>query len=212
MINERLVVGMLATNCYVVGCPRTRQGMVIDPGGDAEIIGDRVEELGLTLAWIVDTHGHGDHIEAQRALKERFPEAQIAIHPDDADCLADPQRNLSVMLGVPYTSPPADRLLNDGDDLTVGALTFKVLHTPGHTRGGVSLFCQPDDGDPVVFCGDTLFDGSIGRTDFPGGSMSTLLASIRERLFTLPPRTVCYTGHGEPTTIEREMRDNPFLT
>jgi len=214
MIVECLPVGMLAANCYLVGSGESRECAIVDPGGDAERIIERVEALSWEPAWIIDTHAHVDHIAAQAAVKERYPEARIAIHEADAAALLDERLNLSIALGVPVTSPPAERLLHDADEVEVGALRLAVIHVPGHTPGGVALYGgkeQTDGEPPVVLCGDTLFAGGVGRTDLPGGDMDLLMRSIRARLLTLPPETLCYTGHGEPTTIERERESNPFL-
>lgn len=214
MIIETLAVGMLETNCHIFGCPETLACAIVDPGGDAERIIARVEELSLTPVWIIDTHGHGDHIAAQAGLKERYPNARIAIHEADAPALADARLNLSFALGVIITSPPADRILHDGDEIEVGKLRLKVFHVPGHSPGGIALYANAEtsgEGHPVAFCGDALFAGSIGRADLPGGNMTELINSIRERLLTLPPETVCYTGHGPETTIGQEKESNPFL-
>jgi len=215
MIVESLLVGPLQTNAYVLGCEETRDCAVIDPGGDPREIVSCVRGLRLRPVWILDTHGHGDHIGAQRAVKETFQEARIAIHEAEAPMLSSPVKNLSGFFGLPVTSPPADRLLRDGDTLTVGRYVLRVIHAPGHTPGGVAFYVPAPDGaddPPVVFCGDALFAGSIGRVDFPGGNMEQLISSIRDRLLTLPPETIVYPGHGEPTTIGREAQSNPFLT
>ena len=214
MIVECLPVGMLAANCCVVGCGESRLCAIVDPGGDAQRIIERVERLSLEPVWIIDTHAHVDHIAAQAAVKERYPAARIAIHEADAAALLDERLNLSIALGLAFTSPPADRLLHDADEIEVGALRLAVIHVPGHTPGGVALYVgkeQTDGKAPVIICGDTLFAGGIGRADLPGGDMGMLLSSIRGRLLTLPPETICYTGHGEPTTIGRERESNPFL-
>jgi hydroxyacylglutathione hydrolase len=205
MIIERLVVGMLQSNCYVVGCENTHEGIVIDPGGDGPLIIDRVEELGLTIKYIVNTHGHIDHIAANGPVKEATG-AQIAIHHDDAEWLVTDQGAYARMLGVVSPGPAADVLLSDGDDITFGEESLRVLHTPGHSLGGISLAA-----DGVVFCGDTLFAMGVGRVDLPGGSWETLLDSIKTRLFTLPDDTTAYTGHGPPTTIGREKQVNPWF-
>lgn len=214
MIIETLTVGPLMTNCHIFACEASREAAIIDPGGEARRIARRVEDMSLDVKWIIDTHGHADHVGAQAALKARFPAAAIAIHEADAACLTDAGKNLSALLNAPVTSPPADRVLRDGDEIAVGRHTLKVLHVPGHTPGGIALYVDNpgDDAAPVVFCGDTLFAGSIGRADFPGGAMDELLEAIRARLLTLPSNTLVYTGHGEPTTIEQETRGNPFLT
>ena len=213
MIVDRLVVGALETNCYVAGCPRTREAAVIDPGADAQKILSRVEAGALSVRWIIDTHGHADHIAANADLKAAFPEACLAVHEADAAYLEQPALNLSLAFGVPVTSPPADRLLHDGDEIAVGSLRFRVIHVPGHTPGGIALYARDSDegGTPVLFDGDAIFAGSIGRSDFPGGSHRQLVEAIRERLLILPPETVVYSGHGEPTTIGAEAATNPFL-
>ena len=214
MIIERLAVGLLEANCYILGCPETRACAIIDPGGDAERITSLVADMSLHVTSVIATHGHCDHIAAVRDIKERFPEALLAIHEADAHCLGNANLNLSAALGMPFTLPAAEQLLQDGDEIEVGVLRLRVIHVPGHTPGGIALYVvaqQDPAGKPAVFCGDTLFAGSIGRADLPGGDMEQLLASIRKRLLTLPPETVCYPGHGEPTTIGREARCNPFL-
>jgi hydroxyacylglutathione hydrolase len=205
MIVERLVVGMLQCNCYLVGCENTKEGIVIDPGGDAPLILDRVEQLGLSIKQIVNTHGHIDHIAANRPVKEATG-APIAIHEDDAEWLVTDQGAYARMLGVLSPGPPADVLLSEGDEISFGDESLQVIHTPGHSLGGISLV-----GDGVVFCGDTLFAMGVGRVDLPGGSWETLMHSIQTRLFTMPDDTVAYTGHGAPTTIGREKQSNPWF-
>ncbi len=205
MIIERLVVGMLQCNCYLVGCEETKEGIVIDPGGDGPVILDRVQKLGLVIDYIVNTHGHIDHIAANRPVKEATG-AQIAIHADDAQWLVTDQGSYARMLGVQSPGPPADVLLEEGDEIVFGQESLKVIHTPGHSLGGISLI-----GNDVVFCGDTLFAMGVGRVDLPGGSWETLMTSIKERLFTLPDETTAYTGHGPPTTIGREKQFNPWF-
>lgn len=205
MIIERLVVGMLQSNCYVVGCENSQEGVIIDPGGDAPLILDCVEELGLTIKYIVNTHGHIDHIAANGPVKEATG-ARIAIHRDDAEWLVTDQGAYARMLGVLSPGPAADVLLSEGDDITFGEESLRVIHTPGHSLGGISLVA-----DGMVFCGDTLFAMGVGRVDLPGGSWETLLESIKTRLFTLPDDTTAYTGHGPPTTIGREKQLNPWF-
>jgi hydroxyacylglutathione hydrolase len=205
MIVERLVVGMLQCNCYVVGCQEKKHGVIIDPGGDAAVILDHVEQLGLDIKYIVNTHGHIDHIAANRPIKEATG-ARLAIHQDDAEWLVTDQGDYARMLGVLSPGPPADVLLGEGDKVTFGSEVLEVLHTPGHSLGGISLAA-----DGVVFCGDTLFAMGVGRVDLPGGSWETLMNAIKTRLFTMPDDTVVYTGHGEPTTIGREKRFNPWF-
>lgn len=200
-----LVVGDLATNCYIVGCEETHEGIIIDPGGDADLILREVDRLGLRILQIVNTHGHFDHTLANGAVKEATG-ASLAIHPADAPMLTNPLKSLSFWVGSIRPGPAADVLLNDGDVVRFGRVELKVLHTPGHSPGSISLVTAG-----TVFTGDALFQGSIGRTDFPGGNYRQLIQSIRTRLLTLPDDTVAYTGHGPATTIGEERRFNPFL-
>ncbi|HUS71094.1 MAG TPA: MBL fold metallo-hydrolase [Anaerolineae bacterium] len=205
MLVERLVVGMLQCNCYLVACEDTKEAIVIDPGGDAPMILDRVKELGLAIKYIVNTHGHIDHIAANRPVKEGTG-AQLAIHQDDAEWLVTDQGAYARMLGVSSPGPAADVLLEEGDEIAIGNERLQVIHTPGHSLGGISLV-----GDGVVFCGDTLFATGVGRVDLPGGSWETLMNTIKTRLFIMPDDTVAYTGHGPETTIGREKQFNPWF-
>jgi hydroxyacylglutathione hydrolase len=206
MIVERLVVGMLQCNCYIVGCEDTKVGIIIDPGGDAPAILDRAEQLGLSIEHIVNTHGHIDHIAANGPVKEAT-EAMIAIHRDDAQWLVSDQGGFARMLGVLSPGPPADVMLDEGDEINFGNESLRVIHTPGHSLGGITLVR-----DGMVFCGDTLFAMGVGRVDLPGGDWATLMNSIKTRLFTLPEETIVYSGHGPPTTIGREKRFNPWFS
>jgi glyoxylase-like metal-dependent hydrolase (beta-lactamase superfamily II) len=190
VILKSLVVGAFGTNCYIVGSDATMEGMIIDPGDEASLILRSVKETKLKINLIVITHGHGDHIGAIDQVK-RATGAKIAIHPSDA-----------VALGSQYS---ADLLLKGGDSVDIGDLHFFVIHTPGHSPGGICLY-----GHNILFCGDTLFNYSIGRTDL-GGSTSQLLNSIMTKLMILPDNTVVYPGHGPATTIGEERRGNPFL-
>lgn len=205
MLVETLVVGWFAANCYIVGCPTTREAMIVDPGDEAERILEAVEQLKVTVRCIVDTHAHADHIGANREVKDATG-APLYIHRLDAPLLADPARNLSAWTGDPLPPVAPARLLEDGNSIEVGQLRFQVLHTPGHTPGGICLA-----GEGAVFSGDTLFAGSVGRSDFPGGSHVTLIRSIKDKLMVLPDETVVYPGHGPTTTIGEERASNPFL-
>ncbi|HUX02454.1 MAG: MBL fold metallo-hydrolase [Phycisphaerae bacterium] len=210
------VLGGYGVSAYVVtaGERNVPPGavMIVDAPEGAEALIAHCDARGLVPKMLVDTHGHADHIYCNKMLKERWPAMQIAVGAADAKLLASPLRNLSALMGAWVKSPPPDRLLADGDRVELGSASFEVLATPGHTKGGISLFSTDGpDGRPVVFTGDTLFAGGIGRTDFPGGSHETLLESIRGRLLALPPETLVYPGHGPASTIGEEARTNPFL-
>ncbi|MBZ4655349.1 MAG: Hydroxyacylglutathione hydrolase [Peptococcaceae bacterium] len=199
-----LPVGPIEANCYIV-FDESKEAMVIDPGAEGQKIFQEIEKHGLKVKYIVNTHGHGDHIGANQKLKE-LTGASILIHELDGPMLTDGAKNLSIYMGKNISQPAADQLLKDGDVLQVGKMRFTVLHTPGHTRGGICLLA----GD-VCFTGDTLFDGSIGRTDLPGGSYPELINSVKTKLFTLDDKIVVYPGHGPDTTIGREKAYNPFF-
>mgnify|MGYP000371374636 CR=1 FL=1 len=204
------VVGPLATNCYIIVCEESREALIIDPGFSAEErdkILNKIVQCRVEVKQILNTHGHVDHTSGNGILKE-FTKAEILIHRDDALMLIDPSRNLSNMLGDSVISPEADRLVEDGDIVRVGNLKFRVIHTPGHTKGSISLFCEEEK---VVFTGDTLFAGSIGRTDLPGSSFEEIMHSLK-KLTDLPDETAVYPGHGGKTSIGREKRMNPFLS
>jgi hydroxyacylglutathione hydrolase len=204
MLLRKLVVGPLASNCFIVGAEPGEVGMIIDPADEAQVILGAVKELGLDIKYIVLTHGHLDHIGALKEVRDKIG-AEVAVHGADVNLLKD--HSLGNLFGLFYPKPPPpDRLLEDGDSLDVGNLHFQVLHTPGHTPGGICLL-----GHGVVFSGDTLFNYGIGRTDLPGGSYSQLMNSIHTKLMVLPDDTVVYPGHGPDSTIGTERRGNPFL-
>ncbi len=207
MIIEALVVGPFASNCYIVGSSSSGEGMIIDPGAEPGAILRKVRQLGLSIALIVATHAHIDHIDGLSAVKEKT-NAPFALHEAEVELLSGVPMRMLTSFGVgPFrSSPQPDRLLRDGERMDIGDLQFEVLHTPGHTPGGICLL-----GDGVVFSGDTLFNCGVGRTDFPGGSHQRLIRSIREKLLVLPDETIVYPGHGPPTTIGDERRGNPFL-
>jgi hydroxyacylglutathione hydrolase len=205
MILETLVVGSVFTNCYIIGCQETGSGVIIDPGGNAPEILERVKQFQLEPKYIINTHGHADHIEANGQVKEACG-ASILIHEADAPMLTEPEKNLSVFFGPALVSPPADAFMQEGDRIEVGTISLRVLYTPGHSPGSVSLV-----GDGFVFTGDALFAGSIGRTDFPGASHNQLLESIRSNLFTLDDSMKIYPGHGPESTIGWEKSHNPFF-
>lgn len=211
MVFHTLPVTGLETNCYLL----SREGagaLVIDAGGEAQRILARLAEQHLRAEWIVATHGHGDHIGANKELRRAFPEVKIAVGAEDARRLTSAVRNLSVMMGQWITSPPADRVLADGDVFEFQDLRFRVIGLPGHTPGGICLYADPPEGGaPMLFSGDTLFAGGIGRSDIPGGDGARLLEGIRSKLLVLPGDTRVYPGHGPATTIDRERRTNPWL-
>ena len=211
--------GPFEENCYLALCPETLEAAVIDPGEVRGVLA-RARSLRANVKWILITHGHADHIAGNAALKAAFPKAKLAIHEADAKMLADAELNLSAAFGAPISSPPADVLLRDGDVIAVGKIQLEVIHVPGHTAGGIAFYSPADaaeasgteTGPPVLFSGDALFRGSIGRADFPGGSAGQLIESIRTRLRTLPAETIVHPGHGESTSIGEEARSNPFLS
>lgn len=211
---QRFIVGPIETNAWLVADPGSGQALVADPGGEIDGIVAALRRCRCDLRWIVATHGHGDHIAGIGPLKKLFPQAQIVVHEADAAMLTDADLNLSAPFGFSVVSPAADRLLRDGDTLELGAITFTVIHLPGHTPGGMALYaaaCEATDKKPLLLAGDALFAGSIGRSDFPGGSHEQLVSAIRARLLTLPPDTLVCPGHGPETTIGRESKTNPFL-
>jgi hydroxyacylglutathione hydrolase len=206
MLVTMLSVGPIQTNCYVVGCEETLEGMVIDPGGHPKRILEAVEERGLTVKYIVNTHAHFDHMAANRALVEATG-APLVMHPDEVPVLK--MGGGARWFGFfADSSPEPDMLVRGGDTLQVGQLTFQVMHTPGHSPGHILLY-QADAG--VLFDGDMLFQQGIGRSDMPGGNHATLIQNIREKILTLPDETVVYPGHGPATTVGEEKRSNPWL-
>jgi len=202
---KTLVIGGIETNCYLVWDEETMEGVVIDPGGEGERILRGIRELKIKPQAILLTHGHGDHIAAVGVVKEATG-APILIHQKDAEMLINPQKSLLAFMGQNKELPPADRILAEGDQIRFGKVEVKVVHTPGHTPGGVCYL-----GPGIAFSGDSLFAGSIGRTDFPGGSYDELIQSIQDKLLVLPDETRVYPGHGPQTTIGAERSGNPFL-
>ena len=207
MLIKDLVVGPIGANCIILGCEATREAVVIDPGDDGDRILKALSEEKLTVKAILNTHGHFDHVGANKRLKE-VTGADIMIHEADAGMLQELSVTAMAFGLKAENSPPADRLLCDGEAIRFGELELKVLHTPGHTPGGVTFYCEKEK---TAFAGDTLFYGSIGRTDLPGGNYGTLISSIKTQLFALPDETVVFTGHGPKTTIGTEKQYNPFL-
>ncbi len=208
MLFRALELGPFLANCYIVGSDRNGEGIIIDPVAEAETIMDNVRQLGLTIKLIIATHSHPDHIMALGQIKEETG-APFAMHEaESAGMIASGMARVMGMFmsGSAEPLPKPDMSLIDGQAIEVGDLSFTVLHTPGHSPGGISLY-----GHGMVFVGDTLFNFSIGRTDFPGCSHQQLIDSINSKLLTLPDETIVYPGHGPQTTIRAERQHNPFL-
>ena len=194
--------------CYIVSCEKTGKAAVIDPGGDEQKILDACKRNNLDVLYIIATHGHPDHVCGNGPVQQATG-AEIIMHKADAEFFSEPEiKEYFSMLGL-AESPPPDILVEDGDTITIGTETLTVLHTPGHTPGGICLYNKPD-----CFTGDTLFVGGVGRTDFPGGSMGELSRSIKSKLLPLPPQTIVWPGHGyggSQSTIGEEARTNPYF-
>ncbi|MBN2136433.1 MAG: MBL fold metallo-hydrolase [Sedimentisphaerales bacterium] len=209
MIIERLALGEYETNCYVLRSGEDAGDcLVVDAGFGVEALVALLSERKIRPVAVVLTHGHIDHIAGIALLRTKYPEIQVLIHVFDAEMLVNPAANLSGMLGQAFTSAPADVFLQDGDWVEQGGVRLQVLHVPGHSPGGICLYSSDE---AVVFTDDALFADSIGRTNFPGGSMNRLVGSVKEKLWVLPDETVVYPGHGPSSTIAREKAQNPFL-
>jgi len=207
MIFETVVVGPLEVNCIILGDRAGGEGVIIDPGSDAGKILARVKELDVTIRYVINTHGHFDHVGGNRQVLEATG-AQLLIHKGDAPFLSR-AADVATMYGlVTDNSPPPDMSLEDGTYVTFGGQRLKTLHTPGHTPGGCCLYLE---GQGHIITGDTLFAEGVGRTDFPGSSHEALLEGIRTKLMTLPDATVVHPGHGPSTTIGHEKRYNPYI-
>jgi len=198
-----------AENTYIVWQSNSSDAVVIDPGFEPEPVLEKLADEALTVRLILNTHGHVDHIAGNADLKAAFPDAPLVIGAGDAEMLTNPMLNLSGLSGVDIRSPRADRLVREGEMIEAAGFRFEVFDIPGHSPGHVVYLVREDP--PVVFGGDVLFRGSIGRTDFPGGDLEQLLAGIRAKLWPLPDDTIVYSGHGPVTTVGHEKRLNPFL-
>ncbi|MEW6553196.1 MAG: MBL fold metallo-hydrolase [Actinomycetota bacterium] len=206
MFLECLTIGMLATNCYIVAAGRGSPAVVIDPAGDVKGIVARLRKAELRCVGILCTHGHVDHIAGAGPLSEAVGVA-VYVHEADAAALGSPRTKLMGLTGgTMATRPRQVDYLDDGDRVEVGDITLEVLHTPGHTPGGISLYTPG-----YLFCGDLIFQGSIGRTDLRGGSLRELLRAVQEKVWDLPDATRILPGHGPTTTLGEERRHNPFL-
>jgi glyoxylase-like metal-dependent hydrolase (beta-lactamase superfamily II) len=197
---------MFETNCYLAYDKGAGEGVIIDPGDEADRIISEVNQIGFKPKMILLTHGHGDHIGAVETVKNKF-NIPLLVGTGEEKLLTSAAQNFSAAYGTPISCPPADRTLNEGESVEFGSESLKVITTPGHSPGGI---CYHSNG--ILFCGDTLFYGSIGRTDFPGCSHEQLIKSIMDKLLILPDATVCYPGHGPSTTIGQERLSNPYLS
>ena len=203
---KSVVVGPVDVNCYILKDKATGKGAVIDPGGHVERIMSLINDMKADIAEIIITHGHFDHIGALDELRNAVG-CGASIHELDAEMLLKSRKNLSIFMGTDASFRPAERLLKDGDVIRFGESFLKVIHTPGHTAGGICLY----DGDKVLFSGDTLFAGSVGRSDFPGGDHYQLIESVVKALAEVKDETVVYPGHGPETGMGYERKNNPFL-
>lgn len=209
-LNIHTIVSMpFSENTYVVWQPGRQEAVVIDPGLEPHLILDLLKEEQLTVAAILNTHGHGDHIGGNADLKQAFPEAPLIIGVNEVALLSDPEANMSAPFGMPIISPPADRTVTEGDTVEAAGIRLEILDVPGHSPGHIAYVYR--NSPSLVFGGDVLFRGSIGRHDFANASGQLLFRSIRDKLYTLPPDTVVYPGHGPVTTIGQESRSNPFV-
>jgi len=203
---ETLVVGALETNCYLVYCLETLECAVVDPGAEAEEILRLIARKGLKPVVVLNTHGHVDHVGANRNIKEKF-NIPLCIHSADK-ALLEKSQNLELAIFLEARdSPSPDRFLKEGDRIKIGKSFLEVIHTPGHSPGSVSFL-----GDGFLLSGDTLFSGGVGRTDFPGGSWKELENSIKKKILTMPDETIILPGHGPSTTVGQEKSSNPFIT
>jgi hydroxyacylglutathione hydrolase len=205
MIIKKLAVGPLMANCFILGCEKTREAAVIDPGDETDRILWSLAELKLKVKYIINTHGHFDHVGGNKEMKEATG-ADILINSLDAPMLSQLSAAAASFGLATDNSPPPDQALEDGDTISFGTITLKVIHTPGHSPGGIALYA-----DGNLFVGDTLFAGSIGRSDLPGGDMHTLISSIKNKLFMLNDDVKVFSGHGPETTIGQEKLTNPFV-
>ena len=199
--------GALQANTYLAVDEKTNEGFIVDPGGYNKVLTKEVRDNDVKIKYIILTHGHSDHICGVNEHKAEFPDAKIVAYKDEEAMLENPNLNQSPGLGVPY-STKADILVSDGDELKVGDVTLKFIHTPGHTEGGMCIYVKEAK---ALFSGDTLFRQSIGRTDFPGGSYKEIMDSIRKKLFLLPDDTNVFPGHMGTTSIGFEKENNPFV-
>lgn len=207
---ETIVAAPFAQNAYVVWRANATEALIFDPGFDPHAIIELVHREGLKPVAIINTHGHSDHIAGNAAMLEEFPGIPLLIGRHEAYLLTDPQANLSAKFGISIISPPATQLVDDGERITLAGISLLAREIPGHSPGSL-VFIADAESPPVVMVGDVIFAGSVGRTDFPGGSSRTLFDGIQKKLFDLPDETLLYPGHGPTTTIRREKETNPYV-
>jgi glyoxylase-like metal-dependent hydrolase (beta-lactamase superfamily II) len=205
-IESHILLALYETNTWLLWDDVSHMALLIDPAAPSDKLLRRIHDLGLNVVSIVNTHGHGDHIGGNGFFRDKL-NTQLAIHPADASMLGDNKKNMSEYMGTPLPGLSADRLLEDGDTFKLGDHIVTVIHTPGHTPGCICLLCEK-----YLISGDTLFEMSIGRTDFPGGSHAAIVDSIRDKLFILPDDVVVFPGHGPTTAIGLEKKNNPFVS
>lgn len=201
---KKIISGRMEVNCYIVYDANTKKCIIVDPGEDGDLVINEVKKEDLIPEMLVNTHGHYDHILSNEKIRSEF-DIPLAAHKDEIQMLADPQRNASALFGYPVSVKTPEIVLEDDQKVDLSFTSFKVIHTPGHTKGGICLLF-----DDFIITGDTLFAGTIGRTDFPGGDYEEMKRSL-QRIKVLNPNTIIYPGHGSITTIANELRHNPFL-
>lgn len=204
-IENYILLPEYGTNTWLLWDDGSREALLIDPAAPSRELLNRIRELDLMVSHIVNTHGHGDHIGGNSWFKQEL-RSKVLIHSADAHMLTDNRQNLSEYMGTPLACQPADVLAEEGMDLNLGKYPVRIIHTPGHTPGCICLLA-----DSFLISGDTLFELSIGRTDFPGGSHTQIVGSIKEKLFVLPDDTIVFPGHGPRTSIGLEKKNNPFV-
>lgn len=205
MLVHKLTLGLFGVNNFIIHSPNSTKAILIDACDDPQSILEKIADLKLELIYLINTHGHGDHIAGNEEIIKHTG-AKLMIHPLDEPYLSNPGLNLSSFMGIELKSPLPDRLLNEGDIVELDDLQLEVLHTPGHTPGNITLVA-----DGLAFVGDVIFRESIGRTDFPGSSHQQLIETIQTKIYTLPDNTILYSGHGPETTVGHEKKYNPFV-